>query len=115
MKKIIITISIIASLWLLDTLFHISQALLLFITIGVIPGTNTSLSPNSMLLITAATAIGFVASLIFSHSYSYLIVRYHVRHFFGRVSNQLQLATKFLGHWYRSVQSTPAKVSSPEE
>lgn len=115
MKKIIITISIIASLWLIETLFHISQALLLFITIGVIPGTNTSLSANSMLLITTTTGIGVIASLIFSHSYTYLIVRYHVRHFFVRAHVQLQLATKLLGHWYHSVQSTPAKVASPEE
>lgn len=115
MKKAITLTLIVISLYWTDRLFHVSDAIVLFLTVGVIPGTNTSLSPDTMLAIIIGVTASIIAGAIFSHTYHYLIVRYHVMTATRRFVAVLRELTQRLDRWYHSVQSLPTKVATPEE
>lgn|GEM_PF-4869766 len=115
MKKVITLTLIAISLYWITRLLHIGQTILLFITVGVIPGTNTSLSPDTMLAIIIGVTASIIAGVIFSHTYQYLIVRYHVVTTTQRCIAIMREFTQRLDRWYRSVQSLPTKVATPEE
>jgi len=63
MKKLLTAICIIASTLLILDSFQAGPALVMFLMLGIIPGTSTSLEPGAMLQIIALIA-GFTLSRI---------------------------------------------------
>lgn len=115
MKKTITILLIAASLYLIMSAYGVGQAIILFITIGVIPGTQMSLSPDSMLAIITLTGCATLGSMIYKHTFQYLIVRYYALRFYRRQTTRIARLTQRLDHWYQRVQSTPTKAATPEE
>lgn len=67
MKKAIIITCLTASLLLILNTGDTLNALLLFLTVGVIPGTAISLSPSIMLFLITSVSAYIIASLIFDN------------------------------------------------